>query len=285
MVRVGSDPTCDWPVVAPGIAPEVVRFACQNGVLYFRAAPGVRLRVNGARAWDGVWLPAHDGMRLDVGTTSFDVMLEQELHASANSDPDLPEDEVEISRVSRNPRHVGDTVMEVPIPEAVAELVTPPTASTGRASAPTLRATRGDLDDTLPAQRPRPALHIVPTLRESAPNYSRTQDVRTQELVAVIEEDDGRPAIQPAVVIDPLSEPEPIRNSGHDPTLRPPRPFGPRTERRMAQAPSPFDDHEETTAVLPPMLWPNSRTIRRVFMLAVLCLIAYAGWVYLLDRI
>ena len=53
----------------------------------------------------------------------------------------------------------------------------------------------------------------------------------------------------------------------------------------MFQAPSPFDDHEETTAVLPPMLWPNSRTIRRVFMLAVLCLIAYAGWVYLLDRI
>jgi hypothetical protein len=53
----------------------------------------------------------------------------------------------------------------------------------------------------------------------------------------------------------------------------------------MAEAPSPFADKEETTAVLPPMLWPNSGSIRRVVLFTVACAIAYVGWVYLLDRI
>src|SRR5689334_11399546 len=75
VVRVGADPTCEWQVVAAGVAAEVVRFACKHGILYFRANPGVGLRVNGAHAWDGVWLPANDGMRLDAGATSFDVAV------------------------------------------------------------------------------------------------------------------------------------------------------------------------------------------------------------------
>jgi hypothetical protein len=63
-------------------------------------------------------------------------------------------------------------------------------------------------------------------------------------------------------------------------------PMGPRTERKLAGAPAPFDAEEDTLVVLsPPMLWPNSRTIRRLLLAAIVCGVAYLGWIRMLDAL
>jgi hypothetical protein len=300
VVRVGSDPAADWPVVAAGIAPEVVRFACKNGILYFRAAPGVRLRVNGARAWDGIWLPAQDGMRLDVGTTSFDVICEHEMHAGRPSvDPEIPDivsppsrPEEPAQALNAHHRYQGETALEVQIPSSVKNDFVSAMANTQPVSEQDVAAWSGasDLDDTLPvsrAKKAQPAFEPTPAKVK-----------RSLELVDVIDEEEEfaapprtgtRAKVQPLSTPDPLSEPEPLSGVSyadferHPRTTEAPRTsFGPRTERRMAAAPSPFDD-EDTQAVLPPMLWPNTRSIRRFLGLGLVCAVAYFGWVYFLD--
>jgi hypothetical protein len=301
VVRVGSDPAADWPVVAAGIAPEVVRFACKSGVLYFRAAPGVRLRVNGARAWDGVWLPAQDGMRLDVGTTSFDVIFEHEMHSGRPSvDPEIPDAVRAPSRppqparpVNAHHRYQGETALEVPIPPEVMNDYVSAMANTQPVSERDVSAWRDrrDLDDTLPSSRTQRIQELV---SPPAPNKAK----RSLELVDVIDEEDDyaappntetRAKVRALSEPDPLIEPEPLSGTSyadferHPRTTPPPRTgFGPRTERRMAAAPSPFDD-EDTQVVLPPMLWPNTKSIRRLVGLGIVCAVAYFGWVYLLD--
>jgi hypothetical protein len=325
VVRVGADPSCEWQVVVAGIAPEVLRFTCSHGVLYFRASPGVGVRVNGTHVVDGVWLPANDGMRIDAGATSFDVAI-----APAHRYGVVDQDEVEAAHSaarhglewrSELPAHDDDDEEPVfraahtsdvypsiePTPPA-ASASSAPAPSSGYTDKPTLAWGRSEYP-SVQASAPVTAQESQPREQDSPRAQIGTQRAfaSTQPMIAPSRRQTQARSDEPELTVsyvdtqadddleDYVSEPKGAYADTDPDAFVADRYEGHTTTQRERFAQTqPFyarktgesEEDEDTLVLLPTTtFWPEWRTMRRYLGLAALCGLAYVGWVVLLDAL